>query len=104
MDERRIEPLNFNGETIFVEITEVAPDDNHEAETGLETALSETGTRVYSTITALATTVHSALDMVNPTEWTLEINLGFKGKAGTPFITEGDANGAIKVIAKWVKK
>ncbi|MGD0961923.1 MAG: CU044_2847 family protein, partial [Methylomonas sp.] len=63
----------------------------------------EVGEKVHGTIKALAKTVQAALAEANPNEWSLEINLGFKGKAGIPFITEGEANGAVKVVAKWSK-
>ena len=107
MQERQIEPLDFNGETIFIEVAEVEggqlSDDGCE-HTSTEAELIKTGERVRSTISTLADVVRSGLDRVDPTEWTLEINLGFKGKAGIPFITEGEANGAIKVTAKWLKR
>ncbi|MCP4134935.1 MAG: hypothetical protein GY754_28430, partial [bacterium] len=37
-------------------------------------------------------------------EWTLELNIGFKGKANpVPVILSGESNAAIKVTAKWFK-
>ncbi|MDH3598668.1 MAG: hypothetical protein OEU26_03395 [Candidatus Tectomicrobia bacterium] len=109
MTERRIEPLKFNGETIFIEVSEIEQDQTSEEtspgdayeDISAETRLIEAGERVRSTISTLAATVRHALDKVEPSEWTLEINLGFKGKAGIPFVTQGEANGAIKVTAKW---
>ena len=29
--------------------------------------------------------------------------MGFKGETGLPFIARGEANGAVKVTAKWTK-
>jgi hypothetical protein len=92
MTERRIEPLDFNGETIYVEVTEI--DKSGETSTGgfektsTGSNLSAAGEQVRSTISALAATVGEALEKAPPTEWSLEINIGFKGKAGIPFITE----------------
>jgi hypothetical protein len=31
----------------------------------------------------------------------VEINLGFKAGSGIPFVVEGEANGSVKVTAKW---
>jgi hypothetical protein len=31
----------------------------------------------------------------------MEITLGFKGETGVPFVAKGEANAAVKVIAKW---
>lgn len=110
MSERKIEAVDFNGEIIYVEVTEVEqegpdivrPSDGYE-KTSAESELASAGERVRRTIGALAATIHEALDKAKPAEWTLEINLGFKGKAGIPFITEGEANGAVKVTAKWTR-
>jgi hypothetical protein len=105
MPERKIEALDFNGEIIYVEVTEVAqegPDgDGDYEDTSPESDLVQSGERARRTISALAATIRQALDKAEPAEWTLEIHLGFKGKAGIPFITEGEANGAVKVTAKW---
>lgn len=110
MSQRNIEAVKFNGETIYVEVTEVgekgadrtdASDDYEDTSAGH--ALLTAGDRVRRTVSALAATIQTALDQVQPAEWTLEINLGFKGKAGIPFITEGEANGAVKVTAKWIR-
>lgn len=102
MQERRIEPLEFNGETIYIEVVEAGLDaSNGYEDTSAADKLAKAGEQVRITISALATTVHAALDAVKPDEWAIEINLGFKGKAGIPFLSEGEANGAIKVTAKW---
>ena len=108
MSKRHIEPLKFNGETVYIEVVEdvqvdsdVQSDLDGYEETSAAEKLEQAGEKVYSTISALATTVRAALDKAEPAEWTIEINLGFKGKGGIPFVTEGEANGAVKVTAKW---
>ena len=103
MTTRTIEPLNFNGETIYIEVSEVEQEteDGYE-ETSAAEKMAEAGDRVRSTISALAGSVGKALNGVDgPEEWTIEVNLGFNGKAGIPFVTEGGVNGAVKVTAKW---
>lgn len=102
MSDRKIEALQFHGETIYVEVAEVeqGEEDGYE-KTSAEGKLLDAGEQVRKIIEALATTMHGALIKVKPAEWTLEINLGFKGKAGIPFVTEGEANGAVKVTIKW---
>ena len=102
MSNRKVEALQFNGETIYVEVTEI----EQEAENGYEptsaaSKLVTAGEQVRKTVESLATTIHGAVDKLKPAEWTLEINLGFKGKAGIPFVTEGEANGAVKITVKW---
>lgn len=45
--------------------------------------------------------VREALAEAQPEEWTVELNLGFKGEAGIPCLTKGEANGSVKITAKW---
>jgi hypothetical protein len=55
-------------------------------------------------IKTIAETVHASFQAHQPEEWTLELNIGFKGKASPiPVILSGEASGAIKVTAKWLK-
>jgi hypothetical protein len=50
---------------------------------------------------AVTQPVRDALAASQPEEWSVELNLGFKGEAGVPCLTKGEANGSIKVTAKW---
>lgn len=55
-------------------------------------------------IKTIAESVHASFHAHQPEEWTLELNIGFKGKASPiPVILSGEATGAIKVTAKWLK-
>lgn len=45
--------------------------------------------------------VREALEQAQPEEWSIELNLGFKGEAGIPCLTKGEANGSVKITAKW---
>ena len=107
MSTRKIEPLEFNGQTIYVEVTEVDSDkalekqDDGFEKTSTDSKLISAGDQLRSVISALANTVDEALEKTSPSEWTLEVNLGFEGKAGIPFITEGGVNGAVKVSVTW---
>lgn len=105
MTERKIEALKFGDQTIYVEVTEIQQveaksKDGFEKTTAVDQLVSA-GEQVRSTISALAAMVQEALSHAQPAEWTLEINIGFNGKAGIPFVAEGGANGAVKVSAKW---
>ncbi|MGD0959471.1 MAG: CU044_2847 family protein [Methylomonas sp.] len=110
---RSIQALKFGGETIYIEVSDVdnsyvdkkramAKKDDMENVNALE-EIVDIGQKLDGTIKALTQTVKSALAAAEPKEWSLEINLGFEGKAGIPFITQGEANCAVKVVAKWVK-
>ena len=109
---RTIQPLKFGDETIYIEVSEVeelGQADRKQGADGFEEVnaldkVKEAGNQVHDTIKALSKTVQSALTEAEPSEWSIEINLGFKGKAGIPFVAEGETNGTVKVIAKWKKE
>lgn len=100
---RNVEPIKVNGETLYIEVTDIEgpPSEEDDYEYTSADELVDAGERIHSTLGVLAATVQEAFKKAPPAEWTLEINLGFKGKAGIPFITEGEANGAVKVSATW---
>ena len=117
MAERRIEPFAFHGKIIYIEVTEaqvdrvVAPPGVSDQElpdyieyTGVQDKVIAAADAVRDTIAALAETVHQGLAALKPDEWKLEVNLGFKGKTGLPFVAEGEANGAVKVSATWKRQ
>jgi hypothetical protein len=48
--------------------------------------------------------VHASLKAANPDEWSVEMNIGFKGKATPiPYIASGELDGGIKITATWKK-
>ena len=58
-----------------------------------------------STIDALATDVARALENAAPTEWSLEFNIGFKGKASPiPVLLSGEGSAALKLTATWKRQ
>lgn len=55
-------------------------------------------------IQGLAESVYDSLQESQPEEWSLEVNIGFKGKSSPiPIILSGEASGSIKVTATWKK-
>lgn len=54
-------------------------------------------------ISVITEQVRQALAEHQPEEWGVEFSVGFKGKAGIPIIAQGEANGALKITAKWKK-
>ena len=113
-----------NGTRIWVEVdpVDVAPvaaGPGDEAPTGflsgdLPPGAEPTGIRAKTqtamslfqeTIATMATTVRDSLEEVAPDKWTVEMNIGFKGKTSPiPFIATGEMTGGVKVIATWEKQ
>jgi hypothetical protein len=109
MTNRTIQPLKFGDDIIYVEVSDVeqqavAPQQQGDwQQVNALDDVVDAGKQFHSTVKVLASTLQTALKESQPDEWTLEINLGVKGTAGIPFITQGEANGAVKVTAKWKK-
>ena len=58
-----------------------------------------------ATIDTLASDVAHALERAQPNEWTVEFNIGFKGKTQPiPVVLSGEANAVLKVKASWQRQ
>ncbi len=66
--------------------------------------IADSAKLIEDTVAAVLDPVGQALKAVGPDEWTVELTLGFKGGAGIPFLVNGEANGSVKVSAKWKKQ
>lgn len=57
---------------------------------------------ISETIRSASAVVHQAFIKNPPAEWTLEINIGFKGTLQIiPVLLSSSSEGALKVTAKW---
>ncbi len=109
MSKRKIVPLKFGDDVIYMEVAEVEAQkgEKEDHESGYEEVsatgdtLVDAGERVTGTVRALTASVRQALEGAAPKEWSVEIMLGFKAGSGIPFIAEGEANGSVKITAKW---
>ncbi len=104
--QRSIQPFEFQGKTIYIEVTDMEPV-GRELTSGRDTGpgkLALAGEAVRDTIAALAATVQQGMAALAPDEWKLEVTLGFKGKSGIPFIAQGEGSGSVKVSATWKPK
>jgi len=61
----------------------------------------EAARRMETTLRAVLEPIQRAGKGLGVNEWTVELSFGFKGSAGIPFVANGEANGAVKVSAKW---
>ena len=71
--------------------------------TGVAEKIGDVGNQLRAAIKSITGPMHAALQELPPDEWTIELNIGFKGEAGIPCITKGEANASVKVTAKWKK-
>jgi hypothetical protein len=59
--------------------------------------------RIRDVVATLTAPIHAAFEGSGAEEWAMEVNFGFKGESGLPFIAKGEANASVKVTAKWKK-
>jgi hypothetical protein len=52
-------------------------------------------------LSAITSSIRQALEKSKPNEWSVELLVGFKGEAGIPCLTKGEANASIKLTARW---
>ncbi|MCP4352517.1 MAG: hypothetical protein GY795_44225 [Desulfobacterales bacterium] len=104
-----------DGTSIFVEAEEVSLPESTKGkpakdlppgaeQTGATEKIIDTMKVLKNTIRTAADTVHDGIRECKPDEWTLELNIGFKGKTSPiPVILSGESQVAMKVTAKWKK-
>lgn len=104
-----------DGTVIFIEMEKanVPVPSSHEEDLGLPEGATPTGAaeKVVDTLKSLQGTlkgvfeaVHESVKGKSPSEWGVEINIGFKGTTSPiPVIVSGEASASIKVHAKWKK-
>jgi len=64
-------------------------------------SLVDVAQRITATVGGVVRPVAEAMKAIDAEEWTVEMSFGFKGGAAIPFVVNGEANGAVKVSAKW---
>ena len=64
----------------------------------------DVGADLRGLLSSITTPVREALEKTGLEEWSVELNLGFKGEAGIPCLTKGEANGSVKITAKWKRQ
>lgn len=120
----QIKAIRLGTGILYVEMDEVETDpveftvpQNPEAETsdyqdtpegakrvGFQKNIQESVASLRSSIQALASDVAEAFEKAAPDEWSLEFNIGFKGKATPiPVLLGGEAESALKITATWRK-
>ena len=71
---------------------------------GYSAKIIDTVNALKNNIDSMVQTVHESLQAHQPSEWSLELNIGFKGKTSViPVLLSGEGHGVMKVIAKWKK-
>jgi Trypsin-co-occurring domain 1 len=114
---KTVQTINTSLGPVYVEVEEAVVPVGEKTETPTQIPVPEgaerTGAKEYvfdtlsslrTSISALVNTTSEAFAETLPAEWSMEINIGFKGKSNPiPVILSGEANASLKVTAKWQK-
>lgn len=100
-----LKEIKLNGKAVLVEVAEldargVGRDRGGELAGSGDQDLAQ---RIEDLVATLSSPVQRAFRGSGAEEWSMEVNFGFKGETGLPFIAKGEANAAVKVTAKWMK-
>ncbi|MBX3667684.1 MAG: hypothetical protein KF778_04705 [Rhodocyclaceae bacterium] len=99
-----LKEIVVGGQTIWVEVADLPEDRSGRSEfTAVPEIEADLAQRIEKLVAALTTPVQAAFKGSGAAEWSFEINVGFKGETGVPFVAKGEANAAVKVSAKWTR-
>jgi hypothetical protein len=91
-----------NDELLTTTLTDEKPVQGREpTSAGSREKLQDCGESLRNVLRAVVNPIQDVLEKLPPDEWTLELSLGFKGEAGIPCLTRGEANGSIRLSIKW---
>ncbi len=62
------------------------------------------GQQLRDMLGAVTAPVRTAFEQAGLEGWSIELSIGFKGEAGIPCLTKGEANASIKVTANWKRQ
>lgn len=105
-----LKTVTLNGQSILIEVADLKAEGEIRAEsadgfedTSLADRIHDMKDRLDPILRALAVPVQAVMQTAGAAEWSLEVNIGFEGEAGIPFVANGKANAAVKVSATWKK-
>ncbi|WP_020560222.1 CU044_2847 family protein [Thiofilum flexile] len=72
--------------------------------TSVRSSMVDAAKLLKDTISGTAQSVYDSLKDLEPDEWSVELNLGFKGEVQIiPVLVKGESEGSITVTATWKK-
>jgi hypothetical protein len=102
--------ITLGGKKILVEVADLpvegkplAPEGERFENTSVPARVGDLADHIENLVAVLTAPVQAAFKGSKAEEWALEVNFGFKGETGLPFVAKGEANAAVKVTAKWKK-
>ena len=100
-----LKEIILNGKEVLVEVAEldVRNVTRYRGGESVDSGGQDLAKHIEDLVATLSSPVQAAFKGSGAEEWSMEVNVGFKGETGLPFIAKGEANAAVKVMAKWKK-
>ena len=96
-----LKEIKVGGNPVLVEVTVLDMEGREGFEYTSKDENEDMAERIEGLVSVLTAPVQTAFTGAGADEWSLEVNVGFKGETGLPFVAKGEANAAVKVTAKW---
>ena len=100
----------IGGKSVWIEVAEVPIEGKAGTEgkarfenTSVPEKVGDLADNIRDLVSVVTAPVHAAFAGSKAEEWSIELNVGFKGETGLPFVAKGEANAAVKITAKWKK-
>jgi hypothetical protein len=103
-----LKQVSLGGKNIWIEVAElpveggVAQGDRFE-NTSVREKVGDLADSIRDLVEVVTAPARAAFEGSQAEEWAIELNIGFKGETGLPFVAKGEANAAVKITAKWKK-
>ena len=98
-----VKQITVNGKEVFVEVANLAEEKPDGFEYTNREHDRDMGDRIRDLVGVLTMPVQAAFEGSGAEEWAIEVNLGFNGETGLPFVAKAETNASVKISAKWKK-
>ncbi|MCG6861446.1 MAG: hypothetical protein LJE70_09265 [Chromatiaceae bacterium] len=96
-----VKPITVDCKVIFVEVADLVEERPDGFEYTSRDEDRDMGDRIRDLVGVLTMPVQAAFEGSGAQEWAIEVNLGFNGETGLPFVVKAETNASVKVSAKW---
>jgi hypothetical protein len=103
-----LKEVSLGGKTILVEVAELpvegkAGQADRFENTAMREKVGDLANSIRDLVEVVTAPARAGFEGSQAEEWAIELNIGFKGQTGLPFVAKGEANAAVKITAKWKK-
>ena len=104
-----LKEVSLGGKAILLEVVDLEVEEASEGDpdfenTSVREKVGDLADSIRDLVEVVTAPARAAFEGSQAEEWAIELNIGFKGETGWPFVAKGEANAAVKITAKWKKR